>query len=255
MSEPPEPYDEATLIRLVGRYQRLVVRLAAAPDREEQEQLRGELRDVMDQLWPLLAILVRPLAGSWVRRYFPDLGGSGGVRDVYQSVITSMCLHLFDALTTHPPIHTPPVGPLLRRIARHRMIDELRYNTRHSPDHPAPLKAPAPEQRQTAPPLPLDAAALIGHPMLSLDLPLQLDDRLYQDECLTAIAQYWELRLSDDEWRIIRARLNDQPMAYAEIAALFTPPWQAATVRKRYSRIIADTREHLRALDLLPDGA
>lgn len=251
MSEPPGPIDEATLAMLVGRYQGLVGRLASADDSDAREVARDELRAALEELWPALEGLVRPLAWGWVRRHLADLGGSRGLRDAHEGVVTSMCMHILDTIAARPVAPTPPIAPLLKRIARNRMVDELRHSRRHSPDRPAPV-GPPPAEPPPAFPASLDEAALYEHPDLSLDIAAQLDDRLYREECLGAIRQYWELRLSADEWRIVQARLADPPTPYDSIAALFAPPWSTEAVRKRYSRIIADTRAHLRALDLLP---
>lgn len=253
MPEPPEAYDEAILASMIDRYQRLAARLALAGPGDDQEVVRAAIRSQLEALWPLLEAVVRPVAWGWVRSCLADLGGSRGARDALEGVTTSMCMHILDSLAGRPVAATPPIGPLLRRIAQHRMVDEQRYNKRHSPDQPAPAGAAAGAPRLL--PLSIDDDALHDHPLLHLDLPLQLDDRLYREECLAAISRYWELRLSDDEHRIIASRLTDPPTPYDLIAAAFAPPWSSDAVRKRYSRIMADTRAHLRALDLLPSDA
>ncbi|NTU78607.1 MAG: hypothetical protein HGA45_04255 [Chloroflexales bacterium] len=250
MSEPPLAYDESTLARMVEGYQQLVARLGACRDSDEHEALRDALRAHLEALWPILQAIVQPLAWGWVQRNLTDLGGSRGLRDAHEGVITSMCMHILDTLAARPIAPGPQLTPLLRRIARNRMVDELRHSQRHSPDHPAPAAAPA--AATAAAPIPLDEAVLGAHPELSLDLSSQLDDRLYRHECLAAIDEYWQLRLSPDETRIVAERMRDPATPYDSIAALFTPPWSPEAVRKRYSRIIADTRAHLRALDLLP---
>ena len=252
MSETPRPIDEAALAGLVDRYQRLLGRLAAARDSDEHERVRDELRDALEGLWPMLEALTRPLAWSWVRRHLSDLGGSRGARDALDGVTTSMCMHILDSLAASPISPSPPIGPLLKRIASNRMIDELRYSRRHSPDQPAPAgPPPPPPPPPPLPPFPLPAAhSPPPHPQV--DLPLALDDRLYREQCLEAIGLFWRLRLSAVEREIVAGRLADPPLPYDAIAAALAPPWSPAAVRKRYSRIIADTRSHLRAIDLLP---
>ncbi len=252
MSEPPEPFDESALAPMIDRYQRLAARLATLGPGDEREILREALRAQLEALWPILEKLVKSLAWGWVDRYVVDLSGSRGRRDAHESITTSMCLHILDTLAERPVTPTPPLGPLLRRIARNKMIDELRYNKRHSPDHPARPAPPSGEPPPAALPLSLEAAALHDHPVLSIDIAVQLDDRLYQEECMLAVEQYWQVRLSADERRIMQARLADPPTPYDIIAAQFEPPWSSESVRKRYSRIIADTKVHLRDLDLLP---
>lgn len=251
MSEPPEQYDETHLARLVERYQQLAADLASAHASDELEDIRAALRAELEQLWPILETLVRPLAWGWVRRHLSSLGGSRGMRDAFEGVMASMCMHILDTLASRPIAATPPIGPLLKRIARNRMVDELRHSRRHSPDQPAPTGRRSAEPPPTALPISLEDAALCNHPVLSLDIAVQLDDRLYREECLAAIEQYWQLRLSADESLIMHARFADPPVPYGAIAAMFTPPWTPEAVRKRYSRIIADTRAHLQALELL----
>lgn len=248
-----DTYDEATLTRLIQNYQILAARLQATLDRTQGEELRDQLRAQIEELWPYLQQVVKPLTWSWASRYATEFEGSRGRADVLDSLSTTMCMHLLSELTTQTIDQQLRPSAFLRRIAKHRMIDEHRYEQRHAPSRPAIALGLATNiSAQATTPLPIDEHTLqLYGEELSQESTSHVDDTIYRQQCWEAIHAYWAYRLKPQELVIVRERMRDPATSHDEIGAMLTPAWTSAAVRKRFQRIVADTRAHLRELGLL----
>jgi DNA-directed RNA polymerase specialized sigma24 family protein len=248
-----EAPDDPALRRLIEEYQLLATGLRVVTDHEQREELRSRLRAQIELLWPRLQEIVWPLTWGWVYRYTVEFEGSRGQADVRESIGTSMCMHLLDDLATRSLNPDARLHAVLRRIATHRMIDEQRYTQRHAPSRPASARH-SPQPASARAPVAIDDES-VGRYSLTLthEVTPQVDTAIFHAQCWEAIRAYWSYRLKPDERLIIQERLRDPATPHEQIGAMLAPPWSAAAVRKRFQRVIDDTRAHLRELGLLPD--
>lgn len=248
-----EEPDDPALARLIQEYQLLATSLRVVTDYEQREDLRAHLRAQIELLWPHLQRIVWPLTWSWVYRYTTEFAGSRGRADVLDSISTSMCMHLLDELAMRPLSAERNLRSFLKQIATHRMIDEQRHQQRHAPDRPAGPRL-APDAPGSQLPLTIDDETICRYSLeLTQEVTAAVDTAIFHQQCWEAIRAYWSYRLKPEECVIIRERLRDPATPHDSIGALLEPRWSAAAVRKRFQRVIEDTRAHLRELGLLPD--
>ena len=75
----------------------------------------------------------------------------------------------------------------------------------------------------------------------------QAFERITGQQLLDAVLRFWQEELSPIDQQIVRLRLQEPPVAYAQIVSQLGEGWTATAARQRFGRAMKQTRAFLHA--------
>lgn len=240
------------LLAVVLKYQQDYRAWSEATEPELRESLRQMHRASFEELWALLESHLLGVARGWQRS---DVG--------HDNDLQSLAFILFSyIIETLPHLHIDPhlnLRNYLLKIARNGIYDENRKIYSRTP---GPRKTPskhviAAERRASAmwPEYTKESTASIdvADPQ-SIEQEAALIKAIHAQECWPRIYEFLSTKLSDEDQKIIRMRIAENPpIKFEDIACALGDGWEAATVRQRYRRGLAKIRRRLLNLGLIED--
>lgn len=255
-SAPADPLLEAIL-----RYQQIHRVWVSQADPELRTGRAQQLRDSHDVLWPALAPPLVDVARSWLRSGIgrdicANPASYPALQDVLYSLAINLYLHVVDAL---PNVQVDPaknIRAYLMTIARRGIADEYYqvygYHARQGAQRNQPQSGAGPGAAPGTPARVGSDAGAGAVADLGDTIESWLIDAIDRQRCWQLVQEFWRQTLTLIDCRIITLRWSaTPPLAFEHVAQQLGPEWTAAAVRQRHHRILARTRQHLRAAGML----
>jgi len=241
----PDPDAAAEIVLLVQRCQDHWGMWASVDDEPQRQIMRDAHKLYLEQLWVALEPYLRRVAYNWLRSNLaPDV----------DSLTQSMFSYVIEAL---PRLRlNPEKNPIsyLMTIAWRGCYDEYGryYDVRRVRRRPSDqLDEEGDEEAEGSKGLRFNEELPVQLADQQAELADRVIDQLAETTVLQAVRVYWHT-LAVDNQRIMEWRsFVDPPRSFKEIAADLGPGWTEAAARKRYSRVMEATRDHLKKHGLL----
>ena len=249
---PPQgPPSQTRLFALVTQYQQLRIACDQTSNPVQRAQCNDRLQAVGLELWLLLEQPLMGKVGRRVRGALSDMLNNPASYPSYHAAVEALAMNcmlgLLDAL---PRLRLDParnIQAYLTKIAWFGLLDEERaiYTDVQRGSRGRTILVLRLDQVLCALNEAEDATSLTDR--FKDEQAAQAFERITGQQLLDAVSRFWQEELSPVDQQIVRLRLQEPPVSYAQIVSQLGEGWTATAARQRFGRAMKQTRAFLHA--------